>query len=78
MPVEDHQGIARLGMRIEALGQEDVAPRCMGRPQNFVSRSLWIRSCLMYLVVAGLGDRRDHLVEPDADRRRPDSHRARS
>ena len=27
----------------------------MGRPQNFVSRSLWIRSCLMYLVVAGSG-----------------------
>ena len=27
----------------------------MGRPQNLVSRSLWIRSCLMYLVVGGSG-----------------------
>ena len=25
----------------------------MGRPQNFVSFSLWMRSCLMYLVVGG-------------------------
>ncbi len=25
----------------------------MGRPQNFVSRSLWMRSCRMYLVSAG-------------------------
>jgi hypothetical protein len=29
----------------------------MGRPQNLVSRSLSIRSCFTYLVVAGSGKR---------------------
>ena len=27
----------------------------MGRPQNFVSRSLWIRTCLTYFVSTGGG-----------------------
>ena len=41
----------------------------MGRPQNLVSRSLWIRSCLMYLVVPGSGIGGNDLVQPDGDRR---------
>jgi hypothetical protein len=29
------------------------APRNIGRPQNFVSRSLWMRTCLTYRVSGG-------------------------
>ena len=68
MAVEDDEWV-RLGMGIKAFGQEDVRPRCMGRPQNLVSCSLWIRSCLMYLVAAGSGIGGDDLIEPDGDAR---------
>ena len=78
MPVEDDEGIARVGMRIEALGQEHVGPQVHG-PAPELGQPLALDS-LVLDVLGGrrFGDRRDDLVEADADRRVVDSGRPRS
>ncbi len=48
-------GYRASGCSSNPCGSRTCAPRYIGRPQNFVSRSLWIRTCLMYFVSGGSG-----------------------
>ena len=78
MAVEDDQRVARLGMGVEALGQEHVGAQVHG-PAPELGEPLALDSLVLdVLGGCGLGDRRDDLVEPDADRRGADSSPARS
>ena len=68
--VDDRADSARSGACRSLRASRTCAPRYMARPQNFVSRSLRIRSCLMYFVVGRLGHRRNDLVERRCGQRR--------